>query len=334
MSDFTHAGLIALFSGALFAQTAPPQPRFDIADVHAAAGIRNEAMRSLPLRNGRYEIRNATMLDLIHLAWKFDADKILGGPNWLELDRFDLIAKTQPDASAETQRLMLQSLLKERFKLALHEDTKPAPTWALKAGVKPRMKQADGSGETGCVSHLNGLTLEFICRNMTMASFAAGLRTMAGTQLTGPALDQTEIGGAWNFEVRWSAPVPVSDDDSISAAGAIDKQLGLKLEEVPVLKPVLVVDRVERKPSPNPPGVDEALPALVVPTRFEVAEVKPVSPGAPLPRRAGFQMQPGGRFVAEAVSMRLSRGPEHRSRNNRPDASLTTGRTVRPSLAH
>ena len=45
---------------------------------------------------------------------------------------------------------MLQSLLEERFKLVVHKDTKPLPTYALTVGKKPQLKEADGTEETGC----------------------------------------------------------------------------------------------------------------------------------------------------------------------------------------
>ena len=41
------------------------------------------------------------MVDLIRIAYGFDPDKILGGPNWLEMDRFDVIAKVPPDSTPE-----------------------------------------------------------------------------------------------------------------------------------------------------------------------------------------------------------------------------------------
>jgi uncharacterized protein (TIGR03435 family) len=90
------------------------------------------------------------MVDLIRTAWNMDADKVLGGPNWLELDRFELTAKVPEDATADSVRPILQGILKDRFHLALHEDTKGVPTWVLSAGRNPKLKEADGSGESGC----------------------------------------------------------------------------------------------------------------------------------------------------------------------------------------
>jgi uncharacterized protein (TIGR03435 family) len=88
--------------------------------------------------------------------------------------------------------------------------------------------------------------------------------------------------------------------DRISVADAIDRQLGLKLEEVPVPQSVLVVDKVERTPTANAPEVKDVLPEFKPPTEFEVADVKLADPGGPGRGGAllGIRMQPGGRFTA------------------------------------
>jgi hypothetical protein len=97
------------------------------------------------------------MVDLISLAWGVDGDKVLSGPNWLDLDRFDVIAIAPGNATPETVKTMLQSLLAERFKLVVHADKKEMPTYALTAGKKPQLKEADGSGQTGCNFEVQGM---------------------------------------------------------------------------------------------------------------------------------------------------------------------------------
>src|SRR4051812_34898214 len=82
-----------------FAQSTEALPQFEAADVHSSAKVSNPFPRSGPARGGRYEIKTATMLDLVRMAHGFDADKILGGPNWLELDRYDMIAKLPPEST-------------------------------------------------------------------------------------------------------------------------------------------------------------------------------------------------------------------------------------------
>ena len=83
------------------------------------------------------------MLDLIRIAYNVDPERVAGGPSWLELDRFDLFAKTPETVSAETRRLMLQSLLAERFKLAVHNDSRPIAAYGLMA-KNPHLKEASG----------------------------------------------------------------------------------------------------------------------------------------------------------------------------------------------
>ncbi len=289
-------------------------------------------MRKGPVRGGRYEIKYATMVDLIHLAYNIDTDKILGGPNWLEMDRFDITGKVPTGATPETLNLMLQSALADRFKLAVHKDTKPLPAFVLVAGKKPLLKAAAGTEEAGCkvgsessagaegnmrimmgaaVANSGGApqmfslgpggTILYNCRNMTMAAFVEGLPKMFGASSLGtnPILEQTGLKGGWNFDVRWTAVIgglPGGNQaEHISVSDAIEKQLGLKLEERQVPTPVLIVDSVNEKPSENPPGAAEALPAIPTPSEFEVASIKPADPGG---RGFRYQMQTGGRLTA------------------------------------
>src|SRR5436190_18977418 len=74
-------------------------PAFDIADVHASARSTNPNMAGGVLRGGRYELRRATMVDLIRTAYGVDADSVIGGPGWLESDRFDVIARAPATTS-------------------------------------------------------------------------------------------------------------------------------------------------------------------------------------------------------------------------------------------
>ncbi len=103
------------------------------------------------LRGGRYNLRNATMMDLLTTAYNIDADTVFGGPDWLEFDRFEVVASAPPATSRQTLRLMLQSLLADRFTLTVHKDVKPLPGFVLAMGKgKPKLKAADNSVEGEC----------------------------------------------------------------------------------------------------------------------------------------------------------------------------------------
>src|SRR5262249_15324924 len=135
--------LIACSLPLAYAQSSDSTPKFEIADVHVSPKSSNQFFRTTPPRTGRYELKNATMVDLIRTAYEFDADKVFGGPSWLEWDRFDVAAKVPKGANMEAVRPMLRALLEDRFKLVTHKDTRPMPTYALIAGKKPQLKQAE-----------------------------------------------------------------------------------------------------------------------------------------------------------------------------------------------
>jgi len=140
---------VAVCTSLLSAQSSAPA--FDAADVHVRALSSNPSpvMSGGVLRAGRFDLRNATMVDLIAFAYGItDSEKILGGPNWLERDRFDIVAKAPQTTSPDVVNVMLQNLLADRFKLALHKDTKPQPALALTTiNGRHKLKQASGNGE-------------------------------------------------------------------------------------------------------------------------------------------------------------------------------------------
>jgi uncharacterized protein (TIGR03435 family) len=249
------------------------------------------------------------------------------------MDRFDITGKVPAGTTPEQLNLMLQSALADRFKLVLHKDSKSLPAYALMAGKKPQLKEAAGTEDTGCrvadsgggggrimigaavaesmgvpqqITLGPGMTIQYSCHNMTMAAFASGLPRMMGASSLGtnPIIEDTGLTGNWNFDVHWSFGLNGSingvEPDRITVADAVEKQLGLKLEERHVPTPVLIVDSVNEKPSENPPGTAEALPRVAPPTQFEVASVKPADPNG---RGSRYQLQPGGRLTSVGMTL-------------------------------
>jgi uncharacterized protein (TIGR03435 family) len=165
------------------------------------------------LRGDRYDLRKATMLDLIRFAWKLPADSISGGPNWLEFDRFDIAAKAPEQTPPETVRRMLQSLLAGRFHLVVHNDMRPRPAWVLSTDPSRdpsktnKLTESSGAGDSTClyVQQPSGSTFHVTsCRNMTMAAFAAELRDIGGDYLKDPVIDSTGLEGAFDFDLRFT----------------------------------------------------------------------------------------------------------------------------------
>jgi uncharacterized protein (TIGR03435 family) len=300
-------GLLILASAMAFAQSTETSATFEIADVHPSPHVANQFFIGGVLRGGRYAIKNATMVDLISTAYGVDADKVAGGPSWLEKDRFDIIAKAAPTTSPEALKLMLQSMLADRFKLVTHPDTKSMPVYVLSLGKgKPKLKEPAATGEPGCQPAPQSGTpggsqnIDVLCHSMTMEVFAQTLRQMAGGYLSNPVVDSTGLKGSWDIEIKWTprGALAQAGSDGISIFDAVDKQLGLKLEPQKISQPVLMVDSVNETPTENPPGVAAKLPP--VPTEFEVAVIKPSAPGEQINGRID-----GGQISLQATTLKF-----------------------------
>ncbi len=255
--------------------------------------------------------------DLIKLAYSVDGDKVYGGPIWLDCDRFDVIAKVPAATRPDAMKLMLQSLLSDRFKLVVKTDTRPLPAYVLsQAKSGPKLSAADGKSDaSGCQSlptarRDDGPYSNIRCRNVTMNEFAAGLRRLASNLVFGtlPLVDSTGLEGAWDIDLQFPAPVlrisrsslevsSVSNADGIF--GAVEKQLGLKLELSKAPQQALVVESVNQQPTANPSAVATSLPPLPSP-EFEVATIRPCEGNA---RMAPPRIEPGGRVTAACMPL-------------------------------
>jgi uncharacterized protein (TIGR03435 family) len=292
---FASPLLAGLIAGVAFGQPAA-SPAFEIADIHLSAQNISPALKAArspkgdALRGGRYVALNASTVDLIGAAYGVENDKVLDGPSWLEIDQFDIIAKPSANATEAMVKPMLQNLLADRFKLVIHNDSRPFPVFVLSAGKgKQKLKEADPSAMSGCdwrVPGPVGPPMEVVCHNVTMASFAEQLPRMAANYVKGPVVDRTDLKGSWDFEFQFTnRPTP----DATSLFDAIER-LGLKLDQQKLPLPVIVVDSAQR-PSPNSPDVTRILPPR--PTEFEVAVIKPSGPGVP---GQFIRLLPGGRW--------------------------------------
>ena len=286
----TFAGIIflAFFSTVALGQSAEtPSATFEIADVHVSPHRTYPFMSGGTLNGDRFIIRDATMVDLIVAAYGVEDDNVLGGPSWLEMDRFDVIAKAPRNTSPDTLKLMLQALLADRFKLVVHTDSKPVSAFVLTVGKdKPKLKDSEGGDKSGCDPQQQNPTpgtIQYImvsCHNVTMETFAGILHDFAGGYLTKPVVDSTGLKGSYDFDFKWTGrgQLAQAGDDGISIFDAMDKQLGLKLDLGKTPMPVLLVDRVNQRPTENLPAVARILPPPE-PAEFDVAVIKPSAPG-------------------------------------------------------
>jgi uncharacterized protein (TIGR03435 family) len=301
---------VALFLGAAFGQSAD---KFEAADVRVSPRSENNFnlfMRGPQTRAGRYEIRTATMVDLISTAYKVDGDKVYGGPNWLELDRYDVTAKLPAGSTPDTQRTMLQALLDERFHLVAHTDSKPMPAYILTASKHPLLKDADPAAPKGCQGKPRPQNaaptdpIEVACRGLTAAEIAEDLHDMAGGYLRQPVIDSTGLKGVYDFDLKWTrrGQLAAAGADGISVFDAVEKQLGLKLDLQQSPLPVVVVESVDQKPTENAADIGNAIPGVAAPTEFEVADVKLTSTDD---KNQRFQILPSGRVDIEGFDLKF-----------------------------
>jgi len=229
---------VALWLGTAFGQS------FEVATVKPNNSGSNTSSSNSDDNSFRAE--NISLKLLIERAYGI-ADYSISGPAWLRDARFDIAAKQASGTPISQMLPMLQSLLKERFRLAVHREQKSISGYALVPGKKPptlHPKPADGGLHTSFgPGKLKGT-------NVAMADLAGIL----ARQLNQPVQDQTGLPGVFDVSLEWMPELTQTNsasDHLPSIFTAVQEQLGLKLraEKVPV--DVLVVDHAERVPTEN-----------------------------------------------------------------------------------
>lgn len=239
---------------------ADANPAFEVATIKPS---KPDAPGKMFRVNGRtFTTLNTTPAELISFAYGVHARQIVGGPAWLETDKYDLEGQPEGEGAPSDKQWkgMIQKLLAERFKLTFHHDKKELSVYALvvgKTGPKLTKSEGDPSGLPGMFFTGPG---KLSSRNASMTDFA-GL--MQSAVLDRPVIDQTELKGRFDFPLKWTPDetqfasfgmkIPPPADPASAPPGlftAIQEQLGLKLEATKVPVDVLAIDHVE-KPSAN-----------------------------------------------------------------------------------
>jgi uncharacterized protein (TIGR03435 family) len=297
------------------------RPKFEIADVHVSTTVHGAAQNvGGVLREGRYINRDATMLQLIEAAWGVPEDTISGGPSWVSLDLFDVVAKVPNGTTPAAANLMLQSLLADRFGLVINQGSHPVPRYVLlvmRGGSK--LKSASGSDDSGCqpvpqtappdpADPASIPNIKVKCRNVTAAAIAESLHRMAGGYLDHDVIDSTGLDGVYDFDLEWTdRPLLAVHGDGISLFTAVEKQLGLKLEIQNVSVPSFAIEKVNRRLNPNPTGIETSLATAAA--QFEAASIKlsdPAKPFTGVSYTGGTEVHAGGtlrQLIATALQI-------------------------------
>ena len=130
------------------AQTAAPGPAFEVASIKPAAPLNRgqifsgQAHAGMKVDAARVDIGSMSLADLIRVAYRVKPYQI-SGPDWMASERFDVLAKLPEGASSGQVPEMLQALLAERFKLAVHRESKEHAVYALVVGKNgPKLKES------------------------------------------------------------------------------------------------------------------------------------------------------------------------------------------------
>ncbi len=252
---------------------------------NGGTSVNNQGMISsrVMMRNppDGFSAANVNVRQLIANAYDVKEDQISGGPDWVGSKGYDIDAKvtgtdpSDPHQLSKAQRSQaLQALLADRFKLALHTETKEASIYALtvaKSGPKlqeskpsevpPSMPSGavvrgpDGGVPRGGMMRMSGPG-NLTGQAMTMTQLA----NLLSQQLHKTVVDQTGLPDAYDFTLQWTpdnAPVgpgggeaQTPDPSGPTIFTALQEQLGLKLESTKGPVKTVVIDHIE-PPSEN-----------------------------------------------------------------------------------
>ena len=254
--------------------TKPSVPvAFEVASVRPnISGPGSTFMRRLPASG--FEAGNVTTRDLILFAYNVQRYRIVGLSGWTESDRFDISARAGanlPSAPPGTtvEALMLRTLLADRFRLAVHTETRQMQVYALvvarsdgRLGPQLRRSTVTCDANPATASQPNAAQPRCGTRSSAGSTSAVGMRMsdfpyfLAG-QLQRPVIDRTGLTGTWDVDLKFAPDGVAGDltaaspqDTGPSLFTALQEQLGLTLEPSTGPVEVLVIDRIER-PSTN-----------------------------------------------------------------------------------
>jgi uncharacterized protein (TIGR03435 family) len=251
-------------SGAQTSSAAASMPAFEVASVRRNAS--GDADGSIGAQKSRYVVRNVPLRFIIQVAHEVQPFRLVGGPTWIDAERYDIQGVAPGDASETELRAMMRTLLADRFKLVLHTEPRtvagfalvrarptgslgpqlrahpePCPTEVAPARSTDPFANLPPCGRAGGTDRL----IRMSAQPLTELAFHLSRR------LGRPVVDRTGLAGPYDVRLEWTARSSASlatspDDDGLSVFTALQEQLGLKLQSERVDTEHLVIDRVER----------------------------------------------------------------------------------------
>jgi len=212
-------------------------PAFEAASIKPTSAPPGSSS-GIATKPGRIEATNVTLKRCIRGAYDVSETNIFGGEKWVAEERYDIVAKAAGPAGDSELMPMLRTLLAERFKLAIHRETRQIAGYTLVVGKGALKAKPSQPGAESSATSARGLVEATACDMNCLAR-------KLSEALHGPVVNGTGIDGKYDFTLKWPA-----DDLDVAVFSALQEQLGLKLESRKVPADVIVIDRAER-PSAN-----------------------------------------------------------------------------------
>ena len=234
------------------------KPSFDVASIRQ--NVSGSASTGLNIKGATFTTTNFSLVGLMRVAYEVNDAQIIGGPEWVRSDRFDIVARMAADAKRDQLALMLRALLDERFKLRLRNEKREMPLFELTLArddgrVGPNLHDCSNRNDTGGVSTAEkpftaprgGAVSAGACAPMSNVASLAAARLQAIVQ------DKTGLAGSWRYNIYFGPDLPdpnSGNPDLPSFVTALREQLGLKVERTRGPVDVLIIESVA-KPTEN-----------------------------------------------------------------------------------
>jgi uncharacterized protein (TIGR03435 family) len=240
-------GLIALCAATLLSAQSPA---FEVAAIRLNTDTGPMMVIAPELRHGLLTASKVTLRAMVAVAYGMTDPRIIG-PDWLDKNRFDVAGRAPARTSDSQIKPMLQNLLKDRFRLKTHLETRELPVYYLrvaKGGVKMAVYPAVERPIEDTIGH--GFPMS---RGTSTASRLADMMTFFVNR---PVVDKTGLTERYNYVLSFAPMSPQTESSAPEFAPpdfftAVQKQLGLKLEPGKDNLEVVVVDHMEQLPTEN-----------------------------------------------------------------------------------
>jgi uncharacterized protein (TIGR03435 family) len=234
-------------------------PSFEVATIKPSApGQQGLGINVNP--TGAFSTRNTSLKDLLIFAYGVHPDQIQGLPGWASEDKYDIAGKPDHEGMGnDTQiRSMVKKLLTERFGLVIHREKKEISAYTLNMGRTGQHKLTVNDSGVNLPGFGGRGPGAIGVNNATMEQFAGFLQARIVDR---PVVDKTGIVGKYNFTLTWrpdtlppqppgAPPLPADIESRSDIFGAMQEQLGLRLQAEKTPVEVLVIDKAA-KPSEN-----------------------------------------------------------------------------------